>query len=60
MEKATRQSCGRSGAGIDITGEELHLRAWFAANPQTQPLDAKPMVEAFRRWDQEIGAQKTK
>jgi putative spermidine/putrescine transport system substrate-binding protein len=34
--------------------------AWFAQNPQTQPLDAKPLVEAFRRWDQEIGAQKTK
>ncbi len=34
--------------------------AWFAQSPQTQPLDAKPLVEAFRRWDQEIGAQKTK
>ena len=33
--------------------------AWFAQNPQTQPLDA-PLVEAFGRWDQEIGAQKTK
>jgi putative spermidine/putrescine transport system substrate-binding protein len=33
---------------------------WFVQNPQTQPLDAKPLVEAFRRWDQEIGAQKTK
>jgi putative spermidine/putrescine transport system substrate-binding protein len=33
---------------------------WFAQYPQTQPLDAKPLVEAFRRWDQEIGAQKTK
>jgi putative spermidine/putrescine transport system substrate-binding protein len=34
--------------------------SWFAQSPQTQPLDAKPLVEAFRRWDQEIGAQKTK
>jgi putative spermidine/putrescine transport system substrate-binding protein len=34
--------------------------AWIAKSPQTQPLDAKPLVEAFRRWDQEIGAQKTK
>jgi putative spermidine/putrescine transport system substrate-binding protein len=33
---------------------------WTAKFPHTQPLEAKQMVEAFRRWDQEIGAQKTK
>jgi putative spermidine/putrescine transport system substrate-binding protein len=33
---------------------------WIASFPHTQPLDAKMLVEAFRRWDQEIGGQKTK
>jgi putative spermidine/putrescine transport system substrate-binding protein len=33
---------------------------WSAKFPHVQPLEAKPMVEAFRKWDQEIGAQKTK
>jgi putative spermidine/putrescine transport system substrate-binding protein len=34
--------------------------AWTAKFPHVQPLDAKAMVEAFHKWDQEIGAQKTK
>jgi putative spermidine/putrescine transport system substrate-binding protein len=34
--------------------------AWFAKFPHAQPLDAKALVEAFRKWDQEIGAAKTK
>ncbi len=33
---------------------------WIANFPHTQPLEAKMLVEAFRRWDQEVGAQKTK
>jgi putative spermidine/putrescine transport system substrate-binding protein len=33
---------------------------WTAKFPHVQPLEAKPMVEAFHKWDQEIGAQKTK
>ncbi|HXW26096.1 MAG TPA: extracellular solute-binding protein [Xanthobacteraceae bacterium] len=33
---------------------------WTAKYPHVQPLEAKAMVEAFRKWDQEIGAQKTK
>ena len=33
---------------------------WLARFPHAQPLDAKALVDAFRRWDQEIGAQKTK
>jgi putative spermidine/putrescine transport system substrate-binding protein len=33
---------------------------WLAKFPHAQPLDAKALVDAFRRWDQEIGAQKTK
>jgi putative spermidine/putrescine transport system substrate-binding protein len=33
---------------------------WLAKFPHAQPLDAKALVEAFRRWDQEIGAQKTR
>ena len=33
---------------------------WLARFAHAQPLDAKALVDAFRRWDQEIGAQKTK
>ena len=33
---------------------------WLAEFPHTQPLDAKMIVEANRKWDQEVGAQKTK
>jgi putative spermidine/putrescine transport system substrate-binding protein len=33
---------------------------WIAKARHAQPLDAKGLVDAFRRWDQEIGAQKTK
>jgi putative spermidine/putrescine transport system substrate-binding protein len=33
---------------------------WLAKFPHAQPLDAKALVDAFRKWDQEIGAQKTK
>ncbi|HMK81288.1 MAG TPA: extracellular solute-binding protein [Xanthobacteraceae bacterium] len=38
----------------------LEYDAWLAKYPHTQPLDAKQMVEAFRIWDQQVGAQKTK
>jgi putative spermidine/putrescine transport system substrate-binding protein len=33
---------------------------WLAKFPYTQPLEAKAMVAAFDRWDQDIGGQKTK
>jgi putative spermidine/putrescine transport system substrate-binding protein len=33
---------------------------WLAKFPHAQPLDAKALVDAFRKWDQEIGAQKTR
>ena len=33
---------------------------WTAKFPHVQPLETKQMVDAFRKWDQEIGAQKTK
>jgi putative spermidine/putrescine transport system substrate-binding protein len=33
---------------------------WLAEFPNMLPLDAKPMVEAFRRWDADIGARKQK
>ena len=33
---------------------------WIAKFPHTQPLDSKQMVDAFRIWDQQVGAQKTK
>lgn len=31
---------------------------WLAQFPHATPLDARPMVDAFARWDAEIGAQK--
>jgi putative spermidine/putrescine transport system substrate-binding protein len=33
---------------------------WLKEFPHTQSLDAKAQVEAFRIWDQQVGAQKTK
>ena len=33
---------------------------WLAKFPHQRPLDAKAMVAAFHRWDEEVGAQKTK
>jgi len=33
---------------------------WLAEFPHTQSLDPKAQVEAYRIWDQQIGAQKTK
>ncbi len=33
---------------------------WLARFPHQRPLEAKAMVAAFRRWDEEVGAQKTK
>ena len=33
---------------------------WLTEFPHAQPLETKAMVDAFRRWDQEIGTQKTK
>jgi putative spermidine/putrescine transport system substrate-binding protein len=33
---------------------------WLAKFPHQRPLEAKAMVAAFDRWDQDIGAQKTK
>ncbi len=35
-------------------------RAGSPSIPHALPLDAKPMVDAFRRWDEQVGAQKTK
>jgi putative spermidine/putrescine transport system substrate-binding protein len=34
--------------------------AWFAQSPQTQSLPPSAQVEAFKIWDKEVGAQKTK
>jgi len=34
--------------------------AWLAKYPHAQPLDAKALVDAFRKWDQEVGAAKSK
>jgi len=34
--------------------------AWLAQYPHVPTLEAKAVVEAFRRWDAEVGAQKTK
>jgi putative spermidine/putrescine transport system substrate-binding protein len=33
---------------------------WLARFPHQRPLEAKAMVAAFHRWDEEVGAQKTK
>jgi putative spermidine/putrescine transport system substrate-binding protein len=33
---------------------------WLAKFPHQRPLEAKAMVAAFRRWDEEVGAQKSK
>jgi putative spermidine/putrescine transport system substrate-binding protein len=33
---------------------------WLAKFPHQRPLEAKAMVAAFRRWDEEVGAQKAK
>jgi len=33
---------------------------WLAQFPHALPLDAKSMVDAFKKWDDEVGAQKTK
>jgi len=33
---------------------------WLAEYPHTQSLEAKPQVDAYRIWDQQIGAQKLK
>ena len=33
---------------------------WLTQFPHVQPLEAKAMVAAFDRWDQEIGGQKSK
>lgn len=33
---------------------------WLKQYPHVPTLDAKAVVEAFRRWDSEVGAQKTK
>jgi putative spermidine/putrescine transport system substrate-binding protein len=33
---------------------------WLAKYPHVPTLEAKAVVEAFRRWDAEVGAQKTK
>jgi putative spermidine/putrescine transport system substrate-binding protein len=33
---------------------------WLAKFPHQRPLEAKAMVAAFKHWDEEVGAQKTK
>jgi putative spermidine/putrescine transport system substrate-binding protein len=33
---------------------------WLAKFPHQRPLEAKAMTAAFHRWDEEVGAQKTK
>jgi putative spermidine/putrescine transport system substrate-binding protein len=33
---------------------------WLTQFAHTQPLDAKSMVDAFKKWDEEVGAQKAK
>jgi putative spermidine/putrescine transport system substrate-binding protein len=32
----------------------------IASAPLETPLDPEPLVQAFRRWDEEVGAQKRK
>ena len=34
--------------------------AWLKDFPHTQSLEPKAQVDAFRIWDQQVGAQKTK
>jgi putative spermidine/putrescine transport system substrate-binding protein len=50
------------GASQDVMKEygRPEYDAWFAQFPHAQPLDAKALVEAFRKWDQEVGAVKTR
>ncbi|MBI2771712.1 MAG: extracellular solute-binding protein [Burkholderiales bacterium] len=31
---------------------------WIANRPHAQPLDSQALVKAFRKWDEEVGAQK--
>jgi putative spermidine/putrescine transport system substrate-binding protein len=33
---------------------------WIPKHPHAQPLDAKGLIDAFRKWDQVIGAAKMK
>ena len=33
---------------------------WIANRPHAQPLDSQMLVKALRKWDEEVGAQKTK
>ncbi len=33
---------------------------WIANRPHAQPLDSQSLVKAFRKWDEEVGAQKFK
>ena len=33
---------------------------WIANRPHAQPLDSQALVKAFRKWDEEVGAQKFK
>ncbi|MEJ8825046.1 extracellular solute-binding protein [Variovorax humicola] len=33
---------------------------WIANRPHAQPLDSQSLVKALRKWDEEVGAQKTK
>ena len=42
--------------GIRTSG----VRGWIAGSPHTQSLPPSAQVEAFKIWDQQVGAQKTK
>ncbi len=40
--------------------QDAKYEAWLKDFPHTQSLEPKAQVEAFRIWDQQVGAQKTK
>jgi len=44
------------GAGVAGLSSAVEL----TEQPHAQPLDSKQMVDAFRIWDQQVGAAKTK
>ena len=43
-----------------IANSAGRVRQWLAQFPHVPTLEAKSVVEAFRRWDNDIGARKTR
>jgi len=48
-----------SQAAIKEFGRPVYEK-WIADNPLELPLEADQLVQAFRRWDEEIGGAKRK